>query len=57
MGSVPARKNPVVMTKLSGRISSAVGGGSSSGSARTSSSDGGTFGLEGGVSGVSIPRG
>jgi len=29
MGSVPARKNPVVMMKLSGRISSAVGGGSS----------------------------
>jgi hypothetical protein len=57
MGSVPARKNPVVMTKLSGRISSAVGGGSSSGSALTSSSDGGTFGSEGGVSGVSIPRG
>ena len=44
MGSVPARKNPVVMMKLSGRISSAVGGGSSSGRARTSSSDGGTFG-------------
>ena len=54
---MPARKNPVVTMKLSGRISSAVGGGSSSGSSRTSSSGVGTVGSDGGVSGVSMGRG